>query len=310
MAEERSKELIIFDGGTGREIERRGGPFRQPEWSALALYKDPSMVQSVHESYLEAGATAITTNSYAIVPFHLGHERYEKDAKRLLDLSVELALRARGERVGVSIIGSIPPICGSYEPKRFDKEIAGPIVKDFLRAYQDRVDILLLETVGSIEEAKFYLEMIREEQSKWKKPVAVWVSFCIASDYGMGQKPHLLLGGTLKDAIDQLTACGLLDVSFVPVMLVNCCDVKLVNNSILQLSEALPSSFRVGAYPNAFSIPPPDAANHTLRHVDFNISPEFLKAQAKQWIQSGASVLGGCCGIGPDHIRAMASLKQ
>jgi S-methylmethionine-dependent homocysteine/selenocysteine methylase len=307
--EQRIKELIVFDGGTGREIERRGGPFRQPEWSALALYEDPAIVRSVHESYLEAGATAITTNSYAIVPFHLGQERYEKDSKRLLDLSVDLACEARGERNDVSVIGCIPPICGSYEPEKFDEKVAGPILKDFLRAYQDRVDLLLVETIGSIAEARFYLETIRDEQTNWKKRVPTWISFCIASDYGLIHSPRLLSGGTLKDAIDQLTTDSLLGVETVPVVLVNCCDVKLVDDAIKQLVEVLPGSFRVGAYPNAFSIPPPDAANHTLRQVDYNMSPGALKTQAEQWIQSGASVLGGCCGVGPDHIRSIASLR-
>jgi len=322
----RSSSLIIFDGGTGREIERRGGPFRQPEWSALSLYEDPALVQNVHESYLEAGATAITTNSYAVVPFHLGRERYDRDAAWLLRLSVDLAHRAvaahqgktkknddEGE-VGISVIGSIPPLCGSYEPDRFDPAVAGPILRDFMNAYRDRVDILLLETVGSSAEAKFYLESIRPElTTSWKKPVPIWISFCVESERGiMHQTPHLLTGDTLPEAVHQLTGAGLLDdATAVPVLLVNCCDVRLVTASVEQLMAALPpdKGVRVGAYPNAFSVPPPDAANHTLRQVDFNITPAVLKAQAQEWVQRGATVLGGCCGVGPEHIRAMASLK-
>lgn len=201
-------------------------------------------------------------------------------------------------------------MCGSYEPGRFDAKVAVPMLKDFLKAYRDRVDILLLETIGSVEEAQIYLETIREDQTNWTKPALIWISFCMASDYGMEQHPHLLTGASLKDAVDQLSAKGLLDSATVPVVLVNCCDVRLVKESIEQLVKALPSAeFRVGAYPNAFSIPPPDAANHTLRQVDFNITPSRLKEQARQWLQSGASVLGGCCGVGPEHIRAMASLK-
>jgi S-methylmethionine-dependent homocysteine/selenocysteine methylase len=127
--------LIIFDGGTGREIQRRGGPFRQPEWSALALCEDPAIVQEIHESYIEAGATAITTNTHAVVPFHLGQERYQRDGERLLKLAVDLAVQAKGDRDEVLVLGSIPPICGSYEPDSFDEAIAGPILKDFLEAF-------------------------------------------------------------------------------------------------------------------------------------------------------------------------------
>jgi len=82
--------------------------------------------------------------------------------------------------------------------------------------------------------------------------------------------------------------------------------------SVEQLIVALPpgGNFRVGAYPNACSAPSPGAANHTLQQVDFNISPAaVLKAQAQEWVQRGATVLGGCCGVGPEHILAMTSLK-
>ena len=92
--DERRRKVLIFDGGTGREIERCGGPFRQPEWSALALYERPDVVRQVHERFLEAGAQAITTNTYATVPFHLGEERYKKDSQRLLTVAVDLAHQA------------------------------------------------------------------------------------------------------------------------------------------------------------------------------------------------------------------------
>jgi S-methylmethionine-dependent homocysteine/selenocysteine methylase len=306
----RYKDLIVFDGGTGREIERRGGPFRQPEWSALALYEDPALVQRVHESYLEAGASAITTNSYAVIPFHLGLERYKKDSKRLLNLSVDLAHQARGSKKDVSIIGSIPPMCGSYEPEKFDKTLAATLVRDFLKAYRDKVDILLLETIGSVEEAEFYLTIIFHEMPTWKKTIPVWISFCMAVDCGIKQTPHLLTGASISDAVRYLTSKGLLNPEATPVILVNCCDVRLVTNSIQQMVAEVPRSIRVGAYPNAFSIPPPDAANHTLREVDFNTTPELFKERCMEWVACGATVLGGCCGVGPAHIRAIASLKS
>ena len=301
-----SKKLLIFDGGTGREIERQGGPFRQPEWSALALYQDPDIVKVVHESFIEAGATAITTNTYAIVPFHIGQERYDADAKRLLELAVDLAVQAKGNRDDVIVIGSIPPICGSYEPDRFDEAVVEPILQDFVKAFSGKVDAVLLETVGSVREASFYLEKLAQSNLN----VPVWLSFCIKSHYGNDQHPLLLTDETLADAVQQLTEANLLSPQKVPVILVNCCDLRLVSESIQQLRSCLSPEYRIGAYPNAFSIPPPDAANHTLRQVDFNITPEVMKENAKQWIKDGASVLGGCCGVGPDHIRAMASLKE
>jgi S-methylmethionine-dependent homocysteine/selenocysteine methylase len=91
-----SPKISSFDDGTGRNIERCGGPFCQPKWSCLALYQDPAIVQQVHEAFLESGATTITTkNTFAIVTFHIGQEHYNKDWKFLLELAVRLAKQAR-----------------------------------------------------------------------------------------------------------------------------------------------------------------------------------------------------------------------
>ena len=78
-------EVLVLDGGTGRELKRRGAPFRQPEWSALALIDGPAFVSAVHAAYVQAGANVITTNSYAVVPFHLGAERFVAEGEGLAE---------------------------------------------------------------------------------------------------------------------------------------------------------------------------------------------------------------------------------
>lgn len=64
--------LTLLDGGLGRELKRLGAPFRQPEWSALALMEAPECVTQTHQAFIQAGAEVITTNAYALVPFHIG----------------------------------------------------------------------------------------------------------------------------------------------------------------------------------------------------------------------------------------------
>lgn len=64
--------IQILDGGMGRELKRIGAPFQQPEWSALALMEAPAFVSQAHNAFIQAGTDIITTNSYAVVPFHIG----------------------------------------------------------------------------------------------------------------------------------------------------------------------------------------------------------------------------------------------
>ena len=85
---------VILDGGMGRELQRRGAPFRQPEWSALALSEAPQAVEAVHAAYIESGANVITSNSYAVVPFHIGEARFAAEGQALAALAGELARRA------------------------------------------------------------------------------------------------------------------------------------------------------------------------------------------------------------------------
>ena len=75
-----TQSVLILDGGMGRELKAMGAPFRQPEWSALALMEAPQMVTAAHAAFVHAGADVITTNSYSLVPFHIGEEHFTKGA--------------------------------------------------------------------------------------------------------------------------------------------------------------------------------------------------------------------------------------
>ncbi|RUU42317.1 homocysteine S-methyltransferase, partial [Mesorhizobium sp. M6A.T.Ca.TU.002.02.2.1] len=112
-------DITILDGGMGRELERIGAPFRQPEWSALALMEAPEMVRRVHEDYIRAGAKVITTNSYALVPFHIGEGRFRARGAELASLAGRLAREAADGTPSVKVAGSLPPIFGSYQPELF-----------------------------------------------------------------------------------------------------------------------------------------------------------------------------------------------
>ncbi|MCY3351084.1 homocysteine S-methyltransferase, partial [Acinetobacter baumannii] len=112
--------MKILDGGLGRELARRGAPFRQPEWSALALIEAPETVKEVHLDFINAGAEVITTNNYAVVPFHIGQERFETDGVRLIKVAIEQAKNAVKESgKNVKIAGCLPPLFGSYRADLF-----------------------------------------------------------------------------------------------------------------------------------------------------------------------------------------------
>ena len=114
--------ILILDGGMGRELHRRGAPFRQPEWSALALSEAPEIVRDTHSDFIRAGAEVITTNSYAVVPFHIGDERFARDGRALAERAAGLAREAAsGSSEPVTVAGSeLLARCVQHETDHLD----------------------------------------------------------------------------------------------------------------------------------------------------------------------------------------------
>lgn len=189
-----TETLLILDGGTGRELARRGAPFRQPEWSALALIEGPQFVSAVHRAYVEAGADVITTNSYALVPFHIGVERFASEGALLAARAGQLARDvADASSHSVRVAGSLPPVCGSYRPDLVDLDRARPILNVLIGALAPNVDHWLAETLSSLAEARL-CAMLTAPTGK-----ALWLSFTLEDD-GATDAPALRSGESVAEA--------------------------------------------------------------------------------------------------------------
>ena len=115
-------------------------------------------VRAAHDAFLQAGADIVTTNSYAIVPFHIGADVFKARASELLRLSGKLA-RAAADDAGrpVRVAASVPPMFGSYQPEKFDPHVAADMMRLFYDELADYADLFLAETLGSVAEAELFL---------------------------------------------------------------------------------------------------------------------------------------------------------
>lgn len=149
--------MIILDGGLGRQLQAMGAPFRQPEWSALALTEGPEFIAEAHAAFIEAGANIITTNSYAVVPFHIGEDRFRDQAGALLDLAGQLARGAADAAPHpVTVAAGVPPMFGSYQPDKFDAKRAADMIALFRHHLDPYADLFMAETHSSIAEARCF----------------------------------------------------------------------------------------------------------------------------------------------------------
>ena len=166
--------FTLLDGGMGRALEKMGAPFKQPEWSALALIEDPKFVNQAHAHFIKAGADIITTNAYAVVPFHIGQERFDAQGFALAELAGRCA-REEADKAEhpVKVAGCLPPVAGSYVPEKFDAAMASDILRVLIEAQNPYVDFWLAETIGSIEEAQCIAQCLKSLSPD--KPL--WLSY-------------------------------------------------------------------------------------------------------------------------------------
>jgi len=295
------QRITVLDGGTGRELLRMGAPFRQPEWSAWALMEAPVFVSRVHEAFIVAGADVITTNSYAIVPFHIGAERFERDGLRLAALAGRLGRESAdaGSR-HVQVAGSLPPICGSYRAEWFDPVFARPILATLVEGLRPFVDHWQAETLSSIEEA----ELVREVIGRDAKPL--WLSFTLRDDEEAASlEPRLRSGQRAFDAAVAAARLGAQAVLF------NCSQPEVMGGAVSLARQWVSehpesASLRIGVYANAFALVRRQAqVNSELNEIRGDLTPAGYLAWVNDWINRGADIVGGCCGIGPEHIRAI-----
>ncbi len=291
-------DLILLDGGTGRELARRGAPFRQPEWSALALIEAPAFVAEVHRAYVDAGADVITTNSYAVVPFHIGEARFAEQGRELADLAGRLA-RETANAAGrpVAVAGSLPPVCGSYRADLFDPAKATPILEALIAGLAPHVDHWQAETLSAIEEAT----LVRARLGEDSRPL--WLSFTLRDGPEASATPRLRSGQSVARAVSAAIDLGAAAILF------NCSQPEVMAGAVDVARRALDAAdawIRIGVYANAF--PPQTAeaeANAGLDPIREDLTPEGYLAFARAWRDRGAEIIGGCCGIGPEHIAAL-----
>ncbi len=287
---------LILDGALATELERRGADLDHPLWSARVLLESPGMIGRVHMDYLEAGADVITTASY-----QAGHESMrrcgytDKDADETIKLSVELARQARQQYLKendryIYIAGSIGPYgamlhdgseyTGDYGLSR---QALGGFHEHRLNILsQTAVDILAIETIPSVLE----LEALTELLSHTRGPDA-WISMsCKDAAHACDGTP-IEECAHIVDRCDRVIAFG-----------VNCTAPEFIPSLIQEVRSRTDKPAIV--YPNSG-----ERYDAETKTWGAKASNEDMVTAAASWVEAGASLVGGCCRVGPSVIRRM-----
>jgi S-methylmethionine-dependent homocysteine/selenocysteine methylase len=284
-------DVIVLDGGTGTELERRGVPMDRQAWSATANLTHPDVVRGVHEDYIRAGADIVITNTFATARCHLEAaglgERVAEVNRRAVELAREARDRAAGHR-DVWVAGSMSTMAPGSDPAR------RPSVARLSEMLREQADVLARAGVDLI-----VLEMMRD------------VDYAAgAVDAAQATGLPVWVGFSCRQAADGAVRMfsGFQDLLFeeiiAPVMAHGGSLLAVMHSEVRDTGPALEVAKRcwrgpLAAYPESgyFTMP-------NWQFVDV-IAPDDFVAHAVDWLRQGVQVLGGCCGIGPEHIRRL-----
>ena len=301
--------LTILDGGMGRELSRRGVHDNTGLWSAQALLDAPEIVLQVHKDFIAAGAKIITSNSYSTIPSYLGKSDLARSYVELTHLAGQLARQAAQEsreeevskekahKVEVQVAGSLPPLSESFRPDLVPSgRDAATIYESMVKALEPNVDLFLCETMSSGAEA-LHAATAAKKHGNGKPVYVAWT---------LDERP----GKGLRSGESIAQALALIEPIEIEAYLFNCTSPEAILKALKELVAL--TNKPIGGYPNRFNKVDPKWTldNDTKMGLRTDIDIAFFVEMAQQFEAAGATIIGGCCGIGPEYIEALAQAQS
>jgi S-methylmethionine-dependent homocysteine/selenocysteine methylase len=286
-------DVMILDGAMGTELQRRGVPMDGIAWSATAMATHSDSVRAVHEDYLRAGAEVLITNSFGtsrhvLTPVGLG-DRIRELNRRSVELAREACDRVSPDHP-VWIAGSISSFVpsGDYSQRPTPEAERASYHEQAELLAEAGADLLALEMIRDIDQARTIVE------AACATGLPVWLGFtCRLGDNG---RSVVLRGRDLERPLQDCMP-PVLNAGACSVVSVMHCDIDTTNRALAVVLAGWTGP--IACYPENGDWVNPDWTFGDL-------TPEAFAKAAETWIDRGAQIVGGCCGIGPDHIRYLA----
>ena len=293
-------ERLLLDGAMGTELMRRGAPVEQKGWAVAALATHPHLVRAVHEDYLRAGADIHTTQTFSAARHVLEGaglgDRFEELNRSAVALCREAIAKADDGRPRW-IAGSVSTFAaGSSRDNLPPRDrLAADFAEQAALLCDCGVDLIALEMLYDVEVSIIALEAA----ASTGLPVmlgftCIWgedgrtVETCAAEMTSKGE--HLALADALPPVLAAVPEGSRVVVA-------------IMHSEFDVTDAALPVVRRLWDGPIAIY---PNSGDYVMPHWLFDTvcAPEVFAQVAADWTERGVQIVGGCCGLGPDHIRA------
>ena len=289
-------DTLLLDGATGTELERRGARMSTGAWCALATETDPGTLREIHEDYIRAGADIITANTFSNARHMLDQAGMGERTADLTRKAVEIALSARDRAAGgrdvavaLSLSHQMPVIQGGA---RDDPSLRPP---------PDQVLANFREVVSAGCAAGAELVLLE----MMSRPLHIAPALKAAGESGLPCWCGLSARSAGGRTVSYVWENHPFDESVKAVLAGRPDVVGIMHTNVDVMDPALDILRRhwkgpMMAYPDSgfFRMP-------QWQFVDV-IDPKSLANEARHWREKGVRILGGCCGLGPGHVRALA----
>lgn len=276
-----SSRIVMLDGAMGTELARRGVP-----GGCAANMQSPSAVREVHRAYFEAGSDIAITNTLTMNRIFIETHGLGIDVNEVNVAGARLARLAADE--GRYVLGNLSSTGQLLEPygTYTEKRVIDAFREQAVALLQGRVDGFIIETMIDLREAVCALRACRAESSL---PVVVMIAFETEANGG-----RTVMGNSVQDCAACLSDEG------ADAMGANCGSVDPFQMARIIDRFRTRSKLPIGAEPNA--------GKPRLRDgvTTFDMDPVAFAEGASRCVGAGASIIGGCCGTGPEHIRSLA----
>src|SRR5262245_35263035 len=272
--------VLVGDGAMGTMLYSRG-VFLNRCFDELNL-SNPEMVRGIHAEYLEAGSDLVETNTFGAHRFKLGPHGLDAQARRINREGARIARAAAQGRALVA--GSMGPIGKPLAP------LGNIRVEDAVAAYREQaeglleggVDLFILETMPSLDQARAALDAVRAVSSL---PVLASLTF--------GDEGTTVYGDTPEEVVRKLEEWD------IAVVGANCSQGPAAMLETVQRMAAVVQKAKLAAMPNAGA-----PALVEGRYV-YLCTPEYMSSYARRFLAAGVSLVGGCCGTTPAHVKSI-----
>ncbi len=288
-------EILIIDGGTGSELQRRGVAMDANAWSGAAALKHEALLRQIHRDYIGAGAEVITANTFGTTRFVLASAGLDDEFERINRRAMRAARQARDDAAAgpVAIAGSLSCLPPRNDPAGY------PEPHEELNAYCELADLLDAEGADLIA-----LEMMEDTvhaRLAMSAAVETGLPVWLGVSTRMSEAGDALVGfdfpeTPLADPLDVLIPMqpAVVNVMHTPP--------EAVGPALNELKRRWDGP--CGAYPELGDFEAPDW------QFTQHLTPGEFVSLAAEWVRQGARLLGGCCGTLPEHILALKEAKE